>query len=86
LLGEAELLLLDEPDDALDPAGNALLAELVRGHPATTLVVTHDLGFVRRMDRLWYVADHRVVESGPPEALVTGDGPTACFFRPRAAA
>ena len=86
LLGAAELLLLDEPDDALDPAGNALLAELVRAHPATTLVVTHDLGFARRMDRLWYVADQRVVESGPPEALLAGDGPTARFFRPRAAA
>ena len=86
LLGDVELLLLDEPDDALDPAGNALSADLVRAHPATTLVVTHDLGFARRMDRLWYVADHRVVESGPPEALLAGDGPTARFFRPRAAA
>lgn len=86
LLGEGELLLLDEPDDALDPAGNALWVELVRAHPATTIVVTHDLGFARRMDRLWYVADHGVVESGAPEELLAGDGPTARFFRPRPAA
>ena len=40
-LSEPDLLLLDEPDDALDEAGRRLMRRLVRDSRATVLYVTH---------------------------------------------
>ena len=85
-ISDAGLLLLDEPDDALDADGPELVRRLVRRSDATTLLVTHDLAIARRMDELWFVDGGRVVESGPPLRLLEGHGATASFFAPRSAA
>ena len=85
-LSSSRLMLLDEPDDALDVDGPALVERLVRNNGATTLVITHNLATARRMDQLWYVADGRILEAGAPADLLTGRGPTARFFAPRRAA
>ncbi len=85
-LSGARLLLLDEPDEALDADGPRLVEALIRATDATTLIVTHDLALVRRVDRLWFLDNGRVVESGPPERLLAGDGVAARFFKPRSAA
>ena len=47
LVGEPDLLVLDEPTRGVDPTRKAELAELIRSEAArrTTLVVTHDLVF-----------------------------------------
>ena len=83
-LSGSRLLLLDEPDDALDREGLALVERLVRRSDATTLLVTHDLGLARRMDELWLIENGRLIESGPPEELLAGDGRAAHFFAERA--
>ena len=80
------LLLLDEPDDALDVEGRACVERLIREASATTLIVTHDLSLARRADVLWYVDDGRLRAAGRPEVLIGGNGPVAQFFRPRHAA
>ena len=85
-LSAPRLMLLDEPDDALDADGPVLVERLVRGSDATTLLVTHNLAIARRMDQLWYVEDGRILESGPPAELLAGRGPTARLFAPRPAA
>ncbi|MBA4281570.1 ATP-binding cassette domain-containing protein, partial [Ralstonia sp.] len=85
-LSGARLLLLDEPDDTLDPEGVELVARFLRETPATVLVVTHGLALARRMDSLWFVDQGCVVEAGATEAVLLGEGPTARHFRPRAAA
>ena len=79
-LAAPKLMLLDEPDDALDAEGVMLVDRLVRGSDATTLVVTHNLALARRMDELWFVQDGRIAEVGPPAAVLSGTGPTASFF------
>ncbi len=86
LLAQADLLLLDEPDDALDPAATDTLLPALRAQPATTLVVTHSVALARGMDTIWFVVDHRVVASGAPAELLSGKGKVAQFFRPRHAA
>lgn len=48
LVGEPELLLLDEPSAGLDPPGRRGLSELLANIPAAVLLATHDLGFARR--------------------------------------
>ncbi len=85
-LSAPRLLLLDEPDDALDAEGVALVDRLVRNSGATTLIVTHNIALARRMDQLWFVQDGRIVEAGPPAELLSGDGVTARFFGCRLAA
>lgn len=80
LLSDSELLLLDEPDDALDPTASAGVVDLLRAQPATALVVTHDLGLARRLDTLWFVVDHAVVTTGAPADLLREGSPVAQFF------
>ena len=85
-LSAPTLMLLDEPDDALDTDGVALVARLVRQSDATTLLVTHNIELARRMDQIWMVSGGRIVEVGAPEAVLSRDGPTARFFDIRRAA
>ena len=85
-LSASHLMLLDEPDDALDADGPALVERLVRQSDATTLIITHNVELARRMDQLWFVIGGRIVEAGAPEVLLAGNGPTARHFDDRAAA
>ena len=59
-LSGCSLLLLDEPDDALDRDGAALVEQLIRETPATTLMITHNHDLAARMDEVWIVKDGRL--------------------------
>jgi phospholipid/cholesterol/gamma-HCH transport system ATP-binding protein len=52
LVMEPEILLFDEPDSGLDPVRTTLLCDLIRDisekYGATSVVVSHDVGAVRR--------------------------------------
>ncbi len=78
-LASPKLLLLDEPDDALDPQGRNLVAKLMRDTEATTLCVTHDLALARQADVIWYVEDGRLLASGPASGLLSEPGPALDF-------
>jgi ABC-type cobalamin/Fe3+-siderophores transport system ATPase subunit len=92
---EAELLLLDEPTAALDPAHaralfTALVAERDRG--AAAVVVTHDLNAaVRWADRALILAGGTADAAAPPGSVTRGgaivaDGaPAAVLSSPAAA-
>jgi len=67
------LMLFDEPTSALDPelVGEVLdvMRELVKDG-MTMIVVTHEMAFARESaDRVVFMADGTVVESGPPREL-----------------
>lgn len=64
-LSEPDLLLLDEPDDALDEAGRRLIRRLVRQSRATVLYVTHDPKQLASLD------EFRLLEDG----LLNRDAP-----------
>ncbi len=65
------LLLLDEPSNGLDPRGRRELAELLSTLPATQLVASHDLEFVRRVCGRALVLDGgALVADGPVERLL----------------
>ncbi|NIA72425.1 ABC transporter ATP-binding protein [Pelagibius litoralis] len=85
-LSGSKLMLLDEPDDALDVEGPELVERLVRQSDATALIITHNLALARRMDTLWFIEDGRILETGSPADLLAGNGPAARFFAPRCAA
>jgi cobalt/nickel transport system ATP-binding protein len=65
------LLLLDEPSSGLDPRGRRELAALLAGLPATLVLASHDLEFVRRLCPRAIILDGgTVVADGATEALL----------------
>ena len=63
------LLLLDEPEQSLDPGFRKELAGLLReyaGHGGTMVMATHDLDFAAAAGaRLMLIADGRIAAPGP---------------------
>jgi len=76
LANEPDLLIADEPTTALDVTIQAqileLLRDLQREMGMAMLLITHDLGIVRRMaERVYVMQSGSIVEEGPTEALFT---------------
>jgi microcin C transport system ATP-binding protein len=76
LANEPDLLIADEPTTALDVTIQAqileLLANLRREMGMAMLLITHDLGIVRRMaERVYVMQSGGVVEQGPAEQIFT---------------
>jgi ABC-2 type transport system ATP-binding protein len=73
LLGEPEMLVLDEPTNGLDPAGMREIRHLLRrlaDEGTTVFVSSHLLAEVEAMcDRVGVLARGRLVAEGPPGAL-----------------
>ena len=70
-----EVLLLDEITSALDPMLVGEVLEVVRdlrNEGMTIVMATHEMAFAREVaDRIVFMADGRIEESGPPEQLFT---------------
>ncbi|RXZ63949.1 ABC-F family ATP-binding cassette domain-containing protein [Pelagerythrobacter rhizovicinus] len=52
LLGEPEVLLMDEPTNNLDADGREAIGELLAGWPGGALVASHDRALLEGMDRI----------------------------------
>lgn len=87
-LKDAPILILDEPTSQLDSTTEqhvfASLDRLARGR--TTLVISHRLATAQRADRIVVLADGRVVEQGPHEALLAAGGAYARLYGDQAGA
>lgn len=72
---EPRILLFDEPTSALDPEMIAEVLEVMTelaGSGMTMIVVTHEMGFARRVaDRMVFMDQGEIVEVGPAEAVFT---------------
>ena len=76
LANEPDLLIADEPTTALDVTIQAqilkLLKDLQRDMGMALLLITHDLGIVRKMaDRVRVMTNGEMVESGPTKTVFT---------------
>ncbi|WP_299402451.1 ABC transporter ATP-binding protein [uncultured Roseobacter sp.] len=69
-LSKPRLMLLDEPDDALDRDGPDLVRALVQGSDATTILITHNMEIAKMMDELWVIEDGRIAQTGTPDAVL----------------
>jgi microcin C transport system ATP-binding protein len=74
LANEPELLIADEPTTALDVTIQAQILELLKELQSelgmAMLLITHDLGIVRKMaERVYVMKDGEIVEQGPMEKV-----------------
>jgi ATP-binding cassette subfamily B protein len=86
-----EVLILDEPTAALDPAAEHDLYERFTTTTRTvgegiTVLVSHRFSTVRMADHIIVVADGTIAEQGSHEELMARNGPYAQLFRIQAAA
>ena len=76
-LKDAPILLLDEATAALDSeseeAIREALARLMRGR--TVIAIAHRLATLRNFDRVIMLQAGRIIEDGPPDRLMQGQGP-----------
>ena len=75
IVGDPELLLLDEVTSALDPelVGDVLtvIRDLAEGG-MTMVLATHEMGFARDVaDEVFFLHEGRVLESGPPAQVLS---------------
>jgi ABC-2 type transport system ATP-binding protein len=78
LLGQPEVLLLDEPSASLDPRQRERLWVFLAELGTTVLFSTHDVGEAERYaDRLLVLADGELLFTGTPKELETATGATA---------
>ena len=76
LVSKAPVLVLDEPTASLDPeTENALVAALEAGRRDRLLVViAHRLSTIRRADRICFMDEGRIVETGSHDELMGKPG------------
>jgi ABC-2 type transport system ATP-binding protein len=85
LVGDPELIFLDEPTTGFDPAARRQAWETIRGLRAlgkTILLTTHYLEEAQTLaDRLAILRDGRIVGTGSPSELLAGDGVVEIRYR-----
>lgn len=69
-LSKPGLMLLDEPDDALDYEGPDLVNALIKGCDATTILVTHNMQVAMMMEEVWIIKDGGIAQIGNPRDLL----------------
>ena len=76
LVGRPEVVILDEPTAGMDPEARAKTRAIVsdlRNEGTAILMTSHDLTDVERLaDRIYVLADGRIVASGTPGELGAG--------------
>lgn len=83
---DAELLILDEPTASLDPRSEYELflrfARLTDGK--TTLFVTHRLGSIKMVDRIFVLKEGKLLETGSHSQLLNLGGEYASLYKMQA--
>jgi ATP-binding cassette subfamily B protein len=85
---DAPFIVLDEPTAALDPRSEAALFASIRElfENRSTLLISHRFSSVRSADRIYVLAQGKVVESGNHDELMQLGGLYAELFTLQAAA
>ena len=62
LLGEHNLLILDEPDNFLDISSINALAEFLRNYPFAVIIVSHDQKLLKELNfTSWKIKNHKLI-------------------------
>ncbi|WP_017556810.1 thiol reductant ABC exporter subunit CydC [Nocardiopsis baichengensis] len=78
VLASPRILVLDEPTAHLDPdTRDAVMADVLDAAESegfSTLLITHDLAGLERMDRIYVLSEGRVLQEGTPRELAEQEG------------
>ncbi|MCX7019931.1 MAG: ABC transporter ATP-binding protein [Candidatus Sumerlaeota bacterium] len=76
VVGNPSILLLDEPASLLDPPAQRTLTETLfeAAQGRTTILVSHDLTKLTRMDQIFVMDNGRLIESGTHQQLLSRGG------------
>ncbi|MEQ8494327.1 MAG: NHLP bacteriocin export ABC transporter permease/ATPase subunit [Gammaproteobacteria bacterium] len=74
LVRNPRILVFDEATSALDNKTQAIVTEALDRRKVTRLVIAHRLSTIRNADRIFVLADGRIVESGTFDDLVRNGG------------
>ena len=76
LLENPGILLLDEPTSALDPIAEHQVSTAITKamKDRTAIIVAHRLSTIKDVDRILFLNDGRITESGSHEELVNAKG------------
>ena len=89
LLGDPEVLILDEPANGLDPAGIRWMRDLLRGYAnegGTVLLSSHLLNEIERVaDEIIVIGHGTIVAQGTKDELLAGAGTLGALHRRRGA-
>lgn len=85
---DAPFVIMDEPTAALDPHAEALLFEAMREalDGRAVLFISHRYSSVRRADRIYVLADGRIIEQGSHDELMAAGGRYTHLFSLQASA
>jgi phospholipid/cholesterol/gamma-HCH transport system ATP-binding protein len=85
LMLDPQIIVYDEPTSGLDPFTTELVDEMILGarklHGVTSVVISHDMASALRIaDKIYMLAEGRLVASGTPEELASGKSDVALRF------
>lgn len=81
---EFDVALLDEPSAALDPISSDQMLSYLLGltqNRKTMIMISHDMSFSKSADRIFFIENGILEESGSHETLMRDDRKYAEFFR-----
>ncbi len=82
---DSDILILDEPTAALDPAAEAALIAQPR-NGKSLIIISHRLSNLRPADQIFMLEKGRIIEAGTHDALIAADGAYAGLFDTQAKA
>jgi ATP-binding cassette subfamily B protein len=83
---EAEIYILDEPTSALDPLAEAELFELIGelARDKTVIFISHRFSSSKVADRIYFIDDGEITETGTHDELMALEGKYAAMFNMQA--
>ncbi|WP_421789753.1 ABC transporter ATP-binding protein [Hyphobacterium sp.] len=77
----ADILILDEPTAALDPAAEAEFVQSLADKDVTLIVISHRLSTLRLCDEIVVLEKGEIVQQGSPSALAGAEGVYRSLFK-----